>query len=131
MATSALQLVEKDELFGELKEKIKGNQGKVDETEINRFIKSISVSSVNNWQEFKLRFTDVNESFYQNLTQNYPQLTQSDHRICALIKLNLSSKDMARLLGISVESVHTTRYRLRKKMGLTRSANLEDFIAEL
>ncbi|MEQ8421522.1 MAG: hypothetical protein RIB64_16050 [Arenibacter algicola] len=131
LAASALQLVEKDELFGELKEKIKGNQGKVDETEINRFIKSISVSSVNNWQEFKLRFTDVNESFYQNLTQNYPQLTQSDHRICALIKLNLSSKDMARLLGISVESVHTTRYRLRKKMGLPRSANLQDFIAEL
>lgn len=131
LATSALQLVEKDELFGELKDKIKGNQGKVDEKELNSFIRSISVSSVSNWQEFKLRFTDVNESFYQNLTANYPQLTQSDHRICALIKLNLSSKDMARLLGISVESVHTTRYRLRKKMGLPRSANLEDFIAEL
>ncbi|MCK0188941.1 hypothetical protein [Arenibacter sp. F20364] len=131
LATSALQLVEKDELFGELKEKIKGNQGKVDEKELQRFVKSISVSSVQNWQEFKMRFTDVNERFYQSLTEKFPQLTQSDHRICALIKLNFSSKDMARLLGISVESVHTTRYRLRKKMGLSRSDNLEDFIADL
>lgn len=131
LATSALQLVEKDEFLKELKSTLKGNDGKIKTDEIHKVLKSISTSNQNNWEEFKLRFTAVNEAFYKMVTTRYPNLTQSDQKICALIKLNFSSKEMARLLGISVESVHTTRYRLRKKMGLERSVNLEDFIANL
>lgn len=131
LATSALQLVEKDEFLKEIKTKLKGDDGKLKTNEINRVLKSISSSNQNNWEEFKLRFTSVNEAFYKTVTTKYPKLTQSDQKICALIKLNFSSKEMARLLGISVESVHTTRYRLRKKMGLDRSVNLEDFISSL
>ncbi len=129
LATSALQLVEKDEFLQMLKSKLKENGDSVKASELNQVLKSISVSNNNNWEEFKLRFTAVNEKFYKELIQRYPKLTQSDQKICALIKLNFSSKDMARLLGISVESVHTTRYRLRKKMGLDRSVNLEEFIS--
>ena len=55
-------------------------------------------------------------------------LKQTDLKICALVKLNFPSKDMAKLLGISVESVHTSRHRLRKKLGLERNDNLEEFI---
>lgn len=131
LATSALQLVEKDEFLKDLKGTLKGSDGKINTTEIHKVLKSISHSNQNNWEEFKLRFTAVNEAFYKKVTTRYPNLTQSDQKICALIKLNFSSKEMARLLGISVESVHTTRYRLRKKMGLERSVNLEDFIANL
>ena len=131
LATSALQLVEKDEFLKEIKTKLKSDDGKLKTDEINRVLKSISSSNQNNWEEFKLRFTSVNEGFYKTVTTKYPKLTQSDQKICALIKLNFSSKEMARLLGISVESVHTTRYRLRKKMGLDRSVNLEDFISSL
>ncbi len=131
LATSALQLVEKDEFLRDIKQKLKALKGNVETSEINKVLKSISISNANNWEEFKLRFTAVNEKFYNTVTSKYPNLSQSDQRICALIKLNFSSKEMARLLGISVESVHTTRYRLRKKMGLDRSVNLEDFIAEL
>lgn len=131
LATSALQLVEKDEFLKEIKTKLKGDDGKIKTAEINRILKSISTSNQNNWEEFKLRFTSVNEAFYKTVTSKYPKLSQSDQKICALIKLNFSSKEMARLLGISVESVHTTRYRLRKKMALDRSVNLEDFISNL
>ncbi|WP_282160583.1 tetratricopeptide repeat protein [Ulvibacterium marinum] len=131
LATSALQLVEKDEFLQMLKDKLKKNGESVKASELNQVLKSISVSNTNNWEEFKLRFTAVNEKFYKELIQRYPKLTQSDQKICALIKLNFSSKDMARLLGISVESVHTTRYRLRKKMGLDRSINLEEYIASM
>ena len=131
LAASALQLVEKDEFLKEIKNKLKGENGSIKTAEINQVIKSISNSNTNNWEEFKLRFTAVNEKFYQKVTTEYPNLTQADQKICALIKLNFSSKEMARLLGISVESVHTTRYRLRKKMGLDRSVNLEDFISSL
>jgi tetratricopeptide (TPR) repeat protein len=131
LAASALQLVEKEEFLRELKLKLKSSGENVKSSEIKQVIRSISVNNQNNWEEFKLRFTAVNEKFYNKITNEYPNLTQADQRICALIKLNFSSKEMARLLGISVESVHTTRYRLRKKIGLPRSANLEDFIAAL
>ena len=131
LAASALQLVEKDEFLKEIKSKLKAANGNIRTSEINQVLRSISNSNQNNWEEFKLRFTAVNEKFYNTVTTQYPNLSQADQRICALIKLNFSSKEMARLLGISVESVHTTRYRLRKKMGLERSVNLEDFIANL
>lgn len=131
LAASALQLVEKDEFLREIKSKLRGENGDLKTTDINRILRSISISNNNNWEEFKLRFTAVNEKFYNKVTSEYPNLSQADQKICALIKLNFSSKEMARLLGISVESVHTTRYRLRKKMGLERSVNLEDFIASL
>ncbi len=131
LATSALQLVEKDEFLKDLKNKLRGTDGGIKTEEIHKVLKSISNSNQNNWEEFKLRFTSVNEAFYRKVTTKYPNLSQSDQKICALIKLNFSSKEMARLLGISVESVHTTRYRLRKKMGLDRSVNLEDFIANI
>ncbi|WP_171037098.1 helix-turn-helix transcriptional regulator [Maribacter algarum] len=131
LATSALQLVEKDEFLKEIKNKLKGENGSIKTAEINQILKSISHSNTSNWEEFKLRFTAVNEKFYQKVTKEYPNLSQADQKICALIKLNFSSKEMARLLGISVESVHTTRYRLRKKMKLDRSVNLEDFISSI
>lgn len=131
LATTALQMVEKDEFLREIKAKLKGENGKIQTDEIKRVLKSISNSSHNNWEEFKLRFTAVNEKFYRKVTTQYPNLSQADQKICALIKLNFSSKEMARLLGISVESVHTTRYRLRKKMALDRSVNLEDFISNI
>lgn len=131
LAASALQLVEKDEFLRQLKNNLKESKNNTNTTEINKVIKSISISNDQSWEEFKLRFTAVNEKFYKTLTSQFPKLSQGDQKICALIKLNFSSKDMARLLGISVESVHTTRYRLRKKMGLPRSTNLENFIASI
>lgn len=131
LAASALQLVEKEEFLKEIKSKLKTANGNIEQAEINEVLRSISHSNQNNWEEFKLRFTAVNEKFYNKVTSQYPNLSQADQKICALIKLNFSSKEMARLLGISVESVHTTRYRLRKKMGLERSVNLEDYIANI
>ena len=122
-------MVEKDEFLSLLKSKFKKGRENIGTREVAQILRSISVSNARSWQEFRLRFTAVNEEFYQKITNQYPGLSQGDQKICALIKLNFSSKDMARLLGISVESVHTTRYRVRKKMGLSRSTNLEDFIA--
>ena len=131
LAASALQLVEKDEFLKDLKTKVRAGGENLKVSEINKVLRSISINNTNNWEEFKLRFTAINDKFYRKLTERYPNLSQSDQKICALIKLNFSSKDMARLLGISVESVHTTRYRLRKKLKLKRSTNLEDFIGGL
>ncbi|TXG37245.1 hypothetical protein [Seonamhaeicola maritimus] len=131
LAASALQLIEKDEFLRTLKDKVRGKDEKIKVHEVNKVLRSISVSNNQNWEEFKLRFVDVNKDFYNKVFEKYPNLSQGDQKICALIKLNFSSKEMARLLGISVESVHTSRHRIRKKMNLPRSVNLEDFINSL
>lgn len=131
LATSALQLIEKDEFLKDLKSKIRVGGDKVKINEINKVLRTVSVNNNKNWDEFKLRFIDVNKEFYDAIFEKFPKLSQGDQKICALIKLNFSSKDMARLLGISVESVHTVRHRIRKKMKLPREVNLEEYINSL
>ncbi len=131
LTASALQAIEREELLSELKQRLSKQKDAPNPEEIGRLVKNIDLNKSKNWSEFETRFVAVNKSFYQRLTQKFPKLTQNDQRICALAKLNFSSKDMSRLLGISVESVHTVRYRLRKKIGLNRNESLTDFVAKI
>ena len=131
LTTSALQLIEKDELLVEIKNDLINLKTEGNLPGINNVLLKIKSNIKQDWNEFNARFTSVNESFYKTLSERFPDLTQKDQKLCALIKLNFSSKEMAQLLGISVESVHTSRYRLRKKMYLEKKDNLEEFIAHL
>ena len=131
LAASALKLIEKEELLATLKNKLSQSGAEVTPKAIKDIVRSISISNAQNWKEFETRFIAVNKDFYHRLLQRFPRLTQGDQKLCALIKLNFSSKDMSKLMGISVESVHTTRYRLRKKMSLARDINLTEFIANI
>ncbi len=78
-------------------------------------------TSSNVWEEFELRFEQVHESFYNNLTEKHPDLTSRDKRLCALLKLNLTSKEIAQITGQSSKSVENARTRLRKKLDITNS----------
>ncbi|MDO6801427.1 tetratricopeptide repeat protein [Wenyingzhuangia sp. 1_MG-2023] len=128
LTASALQLIEKEEFLNSLKNKLSKQKDNIDVKVISRMVNNIQGNPNSNWKEFEARFTNINQSFYTNLKAQFPKLSQTDQKICALIKLNFSSKEMSSLLGISAESVHTSRYRLRKKLGLTRDQNLTDFI---
>lgn len=129
MAASALKMIEKEEIISDFKSHLEQNKWEANPAKLKKVIASLDVSQDNNWREFETRFVSVNKSFYDKLHEQFPDLTPGDDKLCALIKLNLSSKDMAKLMGISIESVHTTRYRLRKKLGLSRDENLTEFIA--
>ena len=131
LAASTLKLIEKDEVLASLKDKFAHQKEGLSPNDIKQLARSININSAQNWEEFENRFVAVNKNFYNRLFKKYPNLTQGDQKLCALIKLNFSSKDMAKLMGISVESVHTTRYRLRKKLKLARQVNLEEFIAKI
>ncbi|WP_139955873.1 tetratricopeptide repeat protein [Flavicella sediminum] len=131
LTTSALQLIEKEEFLNNLNDKLSKQKDTIDVRTIKRMVKTIQGNSSGNWKEFEARFTSINQSFYKNLKERFPELGQTDQKICSLIKLKFSSKEMASLLGISVESVHTSRYRLRKKLGLERNDNLTEFINSL
>jgi len=126
-----LKLIEKDEILATLKERLSQGNGDIKAGELKKIVRSISNSNANNWEEFEARFMSVNKEFYNKLNAKYHKLSRGDQKLCALVKLNLSSKEMSKLLGISIESVHTNRYRLRKKLNLTREVSLTEFIAKL
>lgn len=128
LATSALKLIEKDEIVEEFASSLKKKNWQADSKELKQFIRSWDLNINRNWDEFQQRFTSINSSFFKNLHNNYPILSASDDKLCALIKLKLSSKEISRLLGISNESVQVKRSRLRTKLGLEREINLTEFI---
>ncbi|WP_298533096.1 hypothetical protein [uncultured Algibacter sp.] len=130
LTASALQLIEKEEFIVKLKESISKSDG-VDERAIHSMISGFQNSPGGNWEEFEARFTSVNQNFYNKIRKKYPDLGQTDLKLCALVKLGFSSKEMASLLGITIESTHTSRYRLRKKLKLQKGMNLVDFMATI
>ena len=77
---------------------------------------------------FETNFDQVHENFLSRLREAYPQLTSKDLRLCAYLRLNLSSKEIAPLLNISIRGVEISRYRLRKKLDLDHREHLADFI---
>jgi DNA-binding CsgD family transcriptional regulator len=83
------------------------------------------------WDEFKLYFEQVYVDFYQSLHEKYPDLTNTELRHCALIKLNLSISECANILGISPESVKISRFRLKKKMNLETQNEVRDEIMSI
>ncbi|MBT4398780.1 MAG: hypothetical protein HOD37_04800, partial [Bacteroidetes bacterium] len=77
---------------------------------------------------FETSFDQVHENFLRRLREAYPELTAKDLRLCAYLRLNLSSKEIAPLLNISIRGVEISRYRLRKKLNLHHEEHLADFI---
>ncbi|WP_109832669.1 7TM diverse intracellular signaling domain-containing protein [Reichenbachiella versicolor] len=86
-----------------------------------------SENSGSNWEDFKLLFEQIHPSFFERINNEYPKLTQSDLRFVAYVKMGLSSKEIASLLNVQVDSLKNTRYRIRKKIGLDPSVKVNDF----
>ena len=82
------------------------------------------------WSIFERNFDLIHEHFFRNLRQRYPQLTSSDLRMCALMRLNLATKDIARFQNMTVRGVETARYRLRKKLNLPAGTSLTEFMID-
>ena len=91
----------------------------------------ISTTKHDYWEEFEAHFIKVHPEFYKLLHEKYPELTTTERRLCAFIKLNLTTKEIASITKRNPESIHMTRSRLRKKMGLNKIENLENFIASI
>ncbi len=96
----------------------------------NRVIRMIddNISSDSDWEIFRTNFDRIHENFFRNLIERYPSLTQSDLRLCAFLRLNMSTKDIANLLNISLKGVEAARYRLRKKLSLESDVSLGEFL---
>ncbi|PTM01277.1 MAG: LuxR family transcriptional regulator [Candidatus Arcticimaribacter sp.] len=111
--------------------KIKKDLSEIEtEPRIDLLIKKINKNLKRNddWEYFEEAFNNADKGFFKILKTRHPKLTNNDLRLCAYLRLNLSSKEIAPLLNISVQSVEIKRYRLRKKMNLSRDQRIVDYI---
>lgn len=86
------------------------------------------ISTEDQWQMFQENFDMIHQNFFRNLKLKYANLTPSDLKLCVLLRLNYSTKDIATMQGVSVRGIETARYRLRKKLNLSEEDSLTDFL---
>ena len=134
LADSTMSLIKKNELLIEIRreldqqKKVLGSQYPSYFSERIQSLINKNMSTDQDWEMFEVLFDQAHQDFFKRLKSAFPDLTQSDLKICAYLKLNLSSKEIAPLLNISFRGVETRRYRLRKRLGLSSDSNLVDFI---
>ncbi|RJE72475.1 tetratricopeptide repeat protein [Reichenbachiella sp. MSK19-1] len=128
LTNTTLQIIAKDELLSEVKTQLTTLQKEGHSPEIRKLIQTIQLNKDQSWLAFEKQFAAVNNDFFDKLRAQFPELKPYDHKICALIKLDFSGKEMAQLLGISAESANTSRYRLRKRLRLKKGDNLKEFV---
>ncbi len=124
-----IQMLQKNDLMLELKERIEASGSGVDAS-VSKVI-SKGLLQEKEWDDFNKSFESINKNFYNRIKMQYPEISPGELKICALMKMNMNTKDMASILNISPESVKTARYRLRKKFQLNTEDNLTDFILSL
>ena len=130
LAASIMTMISYQEIKDALHEKKKSSK-QINIKELTVLLDNAYEASCVSWEEFEAQFASVNSGFNERLASKHPTLTVGEIKICTLLRLDCSTKTMARLLSISVESVHTTRYRLRKKLGLSRDDNLIEYITAI
>jgi AraC family chitin signaling transcriptional activator len=99
-------------------------------SKIKKAIKSNSINK-NEWQNFEKNLMKSHEDFVHKLTQLYPILTSKDIKLCIFLRMNLASKEIAPLMNISYRGVELHRYRLRKKLEISKEDNLSNFMINL
>lgn len=133
LASATMHLVQKGEMLLEIKNslnKLLPNAAPENRKKIRQLVRAIDedIRLDDNWERFEIYFDHVHENFLKRLREKYPVLTPKDHKLCAYLRMNLSTKEIAPLMNISVRGVEISRYRLRKKLGLDPEANLVEFI---
>jgi DNA-binding CsgD family transcriptional regulator len=134
LTTHALHLANKNEILEDLKLQIDDLKRNGDQShEYNRIINTITfnLQDDKNWENFSRHFEQVHKDFNSQIKQKYPEVTSNELRLMALLKMNLSSKEIANMLNISTEGIKKARYRLRKKLNINTDDSLQDLIISL
>jgi hypothetical protein len=101
--------------------------------ELNRIAKSLQDETTKDiWEEFELRFKQVHSGFYDRLLERFPELTPNELKMCGLLRLNLTTKEISELTGQRRETIEMARFRLRKHLGIIDSqTNLVNFLSKI
>lgn len=130
LAVSTMSMIKKNQFLSKIKSDLK----KTDSSDkIYSVVKMIdrNLNNKDDWKFFEEAFNNADKDFLKKVKSTHPSLTNNDLRLCAYLRLNLSSKDIAPLLNISLSSVEIKRYRLRKKMKLSHGEGLTEHLLSL
>jgi hypothetical protein len=136
LAASTMNLVVKNDYIETIKLKLKevNKRGSNKETRqaLEQLVREIDTTLrlQEDWEQFEYHFDQVHGDFLSRLQDEFVDLTPNEQKLCAFLRLNLNTKDIANLMGISLRGVEVARYRLRKKLGLEQGDNLSKFILE-
>lgn len=130
LAVSTMSLIKKNEFLNAIKDQLKQAEG---QQAIRSVIRTIdrNINNEDDWKFFEEAFNNADKHFLKKIKELHPELTANDLRLCAYLRLNLSSKEIAPLLNISTRSVEVKRYRLRKKMDLPHEDGLVEYILSI
>ncbi|MFZ6008722.1 MAG: tetratricopeptide repeat protein [Bacteroidota bacterium] len=136
LATNIMYLLNKNELINNISEKlleIKQSIGAESQGAMQKVVIDLQSNlQPELWQEFEFRFQQVHEHFYKTLNEKFPDLTPSEVRLCAFLKLNMTTKEISAITHQNAKSIDVARTRLRKKLNLTGTDhNLVTFLAQL
>ncbi|OZV67222.1 triple tyrosine motif-containing protein [Winogradskyella aurantia] len=130
LGMATMNLVKRNELLNNIKTELIKSKSKEQIKEVVKLINT-NLNNTSDWKLFEEAFNNVDKDFMKRVKALHPSITPNDLRLCAYLRLNLTSKEIAPLLNISHKSVEVKRYRLRKKMGLDHDQSLSDYIIEL
>lgn len=137
LANYTILLLKKRELLTEMAEELKELRGKIKIASNKEIIRSLTRKINLNLQDeehlnvFDTNFERVHQDFFKELKNNYPNLSQKEIRLCGFVRMNLTNKEIAAILNISVRGVETARYRLRKNLSLEKEINMVEFLEKL
>lgn len=132
LASASMMIINHSEFLKNLRSTIQSHilNGKINRTEGNLLLSQIAnnITDEDEWIRFQENFDLIHENFFRELKKQYPSLTPTDLKLCSLLRLNYTTKEIAEMLNLSVRGVETARYRLRKKLELSENDNLVDFM---
>lgn len=134
LANSTMQMLHKNEMLITLRGELKKLAGLIGDEghqfDVIRLVRQINkeIDNEKQWKVFETHFENVHEEFLKRIRTKYTNLTPKELKLCAYLRMNISSKEISVLMNISTRGVEISRYRLRKKLGLSRETNLTDFI---
>jgi ligand-binding sensor domain-containing protein/DNA-binding CsgD family transcriptional regulator len=137
LASSAMHLVKKGELLTKIKTDLahvmKVSDNPQAASELKKMMKSLGEDDNmdKEWENFTKHFDKVHSDFIVSLKETHPSITNNEIKLCAYLRMNLSTKEIAQLMNISVRGVEISRYRLRKKLGIGTETNLFDYLIQL
>lgn len=136
MTSNVMSLMKKNEILSKIANKLLFVEKEATKQEVKSVIHQLSkeiqkTTDKEIWDEFELRFNQVHLEFHENLMKEFPELSPNEQRLCAFLRLNMSTKDISNLTGQSAKAIDIARFRLRKKLGISNSdINLITFLSK-
>lgn len=122
---------EKTRLIESLESQVRNRETDAERQALIAELSNQTILTEDEWRRFRSMFEKIHPGFFIKLKERSPDITLAEQRMAALIYMQLTSRQMASMLGISVDSVHKTRQRLRQRLGISADTGLEDYVAGL